>query len=454
MSHTHIEENIIQKVLQSENPKVKVAVTDIDGILRGKYIHKDKFSSAAKSGFGFCSVIFGWDSSDVCYDNCEYSGWHNGYPDSDAYIDFNTYRNVPWDNNISFFLADFKGKEKDGLFACPRTLLRNIDQQAQDMGFDAMFGQEFEWFNFRENADSLYEKSHINAKPITPGMFGYSLIRIAQNQDFFNDVYDLLAKFDVPIEGLHTETGPGVLEAAILYGKILDAADRAILFKTGIKEIGQKHNIMPTFMAKLCETLPGCSGHIHQSLWQNGKNTFFDASDTNNMSQTMKHYLAGQLLCLPEVLPMYAPTINSYKRLVEGMWAPTTVNWGVDNRTVCARILPASEKATRIELRIPGSDTNPYLAMSAALASGLYGIKHKLELTQPQISGNGYEDKDGVKLSPTLIDASNKMQQSDIAHELFGSDFVNHFTKTRNWEWRQHLKAVTDWEKKRYFEII
>jgi len=454
MSKMHIEENIVQKVLQSDNPKVKIAIADIDGVLRGKYIHKDKFSSAVKNGFGFCSVVFGWDAGDVCYDNCDLSGWHNGYPDVDAYIDLNTYRNVPWDNNIPFFLADFKGNSDKGLYACPRTLLRNINEQAQQLGFDAMFGQEFEWFNFRENSDSLHAKNYISPKPLTSGMFGYSLIRIAQNQDFFNDIYDLLAKFDIPIEGLHTETGPGVLEAAILYGKILDAADRAILFKTSVKEIAIKHNIMPSFMAKIDENLPGCSGHIHQSLWQNGENIFFDAKDSNNMSATMKHYLAGQLHCLPYILPMFAPTINSYKRLVEGMWAPTTVNWGIDNRTVCARVLPISAKATRIELRVPGSDTNPYLAMAAALASGLYGIKHKLELKQPAITGNGYLDKSGEKLSSTLIDAALKMQKSDIAHELFGSEFVNHFTKTREWEWREHLKAVTDWEMKRYFEVI
>ncbi len=285
-------------------------------------------------------------------------------------------------------------------------------------------------------------------------MFGYSLLRATRHNLFFNELFDLLNQFSIPIEGLHTETGPGVYEAAILYSDILEAADRATLFKHAVKEIGMKHHIMPSFMAKWNEKLPGCGGHIHQSLWANDVNVFYDHNDPHQMSDVMKNYIAGLLYCLPHILPMYAPNINSYKRLVEGAWAPTTLTWGKDNRTTAIRAIPGGAKSTRIEFRVPGSDVNPYLAMSACLASGLYGIENKLALETPATIGNGYRNIDNGVLPRTLFDATKIMETSPIAQQLFGSAFVKHFTQTRHWEWNQSLKSVTDWEIKRYFEII
>jgi glutamine synthetase len=447
-------EQILAEVAKSPNQKVKVAITDIDGVLRGKYIHLDKFKSIVESGFGFCDVIFGWDCNDVSYENADFTGWHTGFPDANARIDLSTYRKVPWDNNVSFFLGDFVTKEGDDLEICPRKLLKKIKKQAEDSGYSASFGQEFEFFNFKETSESVNAKNFNEPSPLTQGMFGYSLIRMSQNREFFNDIYDLLFKFGVPIEGLHTETGPGVFEAAILYDDVLESADRAVLFKAGVKEIGHKYGIMPTFMAKIDENLPGCSGHLHQSLWKDGQNAFYDEKGKHGMSALMEHYLAGILHCLPEVLPFYAPTINSYKRLVEGAWAPTTVTWGIDNRTVAVRILSGSKSSTRMELRVVGSDANPYLAHAASLASGLYGIKHKLKLPIAQTVGNGYRDEKAKKLPANLWDATQVLKNSAVAKEIFGETFVNHFVQTREWEWKQFSKAVTSFEFKRYFEII
>lgn len=245
-------------------------------------------------------------------------------------------------------------------------------------------------------------------------------------------------------------------EAAIRYADILTAADRAVLFKTSVKEIARLHGVMATFMAKISEHLPGCSGHVHQSLWDiSGKhNLFHDAKDNNHMSALMKSYIAGQLYCLPHILPMVAPTINSYKRLVEGAWAPTTVTWGVDNRTVALRALPGGSNSSRLETRVVGSDTNPYLAMAACLASGLYGIQHRMKLQQPAVAGNGYLDISNGRFPNSLSAATSIMKTSTLAKELFGKTFVQHFTETREWEVRQYAKAVTDWETRRYFEII
>jgi glutamine synthetase len=287
-------------------------------------------------------------------------------------------------------------------------------------------------------------------------MYGYSIIRSTLRNDFFSAIFDDLAKFDVPIEGLHTETGPGVYEAAIRYGEILQSADRATLFKTSIKEIAYRFGILPTFMAKVSENLPGCSGHVHQSLWdkKGTKNLFHDDKDKNNMSPLMKQYIAGQLHCLPHILPMVAPTINSYKRLVEGAWAPTTVTWSVDNRTVALRALPGGSKSSRLETRVVGSDTNPYLAMAACLAAGLYGIRKGLSLKQPATLGNGYRDESNGRFPKNLHDATQIMKDSKIANELFGEKFVQHFAQTREWEWRQFSRVVTDWETRRYLEIV
>ncbi|OWY20966.1 glutamine synthetase [Sphingobacteriales bacterium UPWRP_1] len=447
---------ILNEIRQHPSGRVKLAVADMDGILRGKYISTDKFFSVLESRMGFCDVTFGWDMADVAYDNVQFTGWHTGYPDAPVKIDTDTYRKIPWENNQPFFLADLVAENNQPLYVCPRNLLKTVLQQCLADGFFPFFAQEFEWFNFAETPQTLEEKGFRNPAPITPGMFGYSILRSTLRNDFMSHLFDGLQQFNIPLEGLHTETGPGVYEAAITYSAILEAADRATLFKTAVKEIAYQHGIMSTFMAKWNETLPGCSGHVHQSLWDADAKTnlFYDSSDPLHMSQIMKHYVAGQLYCLPHILPMVAPTVNSYKRLVEGAWAPTTLTWAPDNRTVALRILSGSKKAARLETRVVGSDVNPYLAMAACLASGLYGIRHQLPLLQPATVGNGYRDISNGTLPQNLYEATLQMQNSEVAKELFGAGFVQHFTQTRLWEWRQFAKAVTDWEMKRYFEII
>jgi len=452
-----MDKNQIIEYLKEKNiDKIKFAFADIDGILRGKVIYKQKFIDGLEDGYGFCDVVFGWDSSDTCYDNTQLTGWQTGYPDRPCRIDLNTFRTVPWQDNIPFFIGDFSKADGTDLHTCPRSLLKKIIAQSDEMGFYPEFAQEFEWFNFNETPQALQDKSFTKIQPLTPGMFGYSILRTSQQSAYYYDLFNLLGQFDVTLEGLHTETGPGVYEAAILHDHVLSAADKAVLFKTAVKEIASQHGIMASFMAKWTDTLPGCSGHIHQSLWSTDKkqNLFYSAADAHNMSDTFKHYLAGQLYCLPHLLPMYAPTINSYKRLVEGAWAPTTITWGFDNRTAALRVLHPSKNYTRLETRIPGSDSNPYLAMSAALASGLYGIKNKLPLEIDPTVGNGYQDTKNGKLQPNLYEAATDMKNSPIAKELFGEGFVEHFTQTRLWEWKQFAKHVTDWELKRYFEII
>jgi glutamine synthetase len=446
----------LQYIKDHPSGRVKLALVDIDGILRGKYISVEKFLSVIESDSGFCDVIFGWDSGDAAYDNVSYTGWHSGYPDAPAKLDLSTFRKIPWENDLPFFLGEIVDTKANPANVCPRQLLKKVTADLGREGFTAFFSQEFEWFNFRETPASARDKHFQNLTPLSPGMFGYSILRSSLNNPFFSDLFDLLSKFSVPLEGLHTETGPGVLEAAIQYSDVVEAADRAVLFKTAVKEIGYRHGILATFMAKISENLPGCGGHVHQSVWDHERKTnlFFDKSDPLKMSALMKSYIAGQLYCLPFILPLYAPTVNSYKRLVEGAWAPTTLTWGIDNRTVALRVLCNGSKSSRLETRVVGSDVNPYLAMAGALASGLYGIRNKLTLSQPATNGNGYLDFSHGRIPSTLQEATEKMKSSSIAREILGASFTDHFVNTREWEWRQHLKVVTDWEMKRYFEII
>ncbi len=436
--------------------KVKIAYTDIDGILRGKYVSTDKFLSTLEGGSSVCDVIFGWDANDVAYDNVKYTGWHTGYPDAAARIDLTTFRKIPWENDVPFFLGELITASGAPLSVCPRQLLKKIVGDLNTAGLVPMCAQEFEWFNFSETPKSVRQKNFQGLEPLTPGMFGYSILRSSLQNPFFTDLFELLKKFNVPLEGLHTETGPGVLEAAIVYSGALEAGDRATLFKTAVKEIAYRHGIMATFMAKISPELPGCGGHVHQSIWDKAqkRNLFYNDKNKQGMSELQRQYIAGQLHCLPFILPMFAPTINSYKRLVEGAWAPTTLTWGHDNRTVALRVLNGSSKSSRLETRVIGADANPYLAIAACLGAGLYGIRKKLKLKQPATIGNGYSDFSNGSLPRTLEEATRNMKDSPIGREIFGKGFVEHFVQTREWEWKQHLKAVTDWEYKRYFEII
>jgi glutamine synthetase len=448
----------LNAVENSPLKKVKVAVSDIDGVMRGKYLHKDKFMSAADSGFGFCDVVFGWDINDACYDNTKLTGWQHGFPDALARIDLSTMRHVPWDGNIPFFLGEFVTTDGAPHPICPRQTLKRVLKRAEKIGLQPMCGLEFEWFNFRETPQSWAEKKGVGPTPLTPGMFGYSLLRANENREYFNALLDEMLAFRVPIEGLHTETGPGVYEAAIQFSEALEAADRALLFKGGAKEIGARFGIMPSFMAKWNAQYPGCSGHVHQSLSDGKRNLFFDQgsvkSGRHGMSKLFESFLAGQVAVAMEFAPMFWPTINSYKRLVDGFWAPVKPTWGFDNRTASFRVISGSPKSTRLETRCPGSDINPYLAVAALLAAGLHGVEKNLKLTAKPITGTNVGGENIPRAPRSLAATTEIFKHSKVARDWLGDDFVEHFALTREWEWRQWQDGVTDWELKRYFEIV
>jgi glutamine synthetase len=315
---------------------------------------------------------------------------------------------------------------------------------------------EFEFFMFKETPESVRDKGFRQLTTMTPGYFGYSVLRSTVHAEFYHQLLKLCGDMRMPLEGLHTETGPGVLEAAIQYCEALEAADRGALFKTFTKILAQRNGLMATFMAKWSRDWPGQSGHIHTSLKdRDGRAVFHDAAKPHQMSDEMRWFVGGQQRLMPELLAMVASTVNSYSRLIPGFWAPTHATWGVENRTCALRVIPGGPASQRVEYRIAAADINPYLAIAAALGSGLYGIEHRME-PDPMVAGNAYAQSFPAErsLPRTLTEASEWLAKSRAARELFGEEFVEHFAASREWEDREFRRAITDWELARYFEII
>jgi glutamine synthetase len=282
------------------------------------------------------------------------------------------------------------------------------------------------------------------------------MLRASVHAEFYEALLKLCGEMRMPLEALHAETGPAVIEAAIGQVGALEAADRAALFKTFTKVLAQRHGLMATFMAKWSKDWPGQSGHLHLSLQdKRAKPVFHNARKPNAMADEMRWFIGGQQALMPELLAMAAPTVNSYSRLVPGFWAPTDATWGIENRTCAIRAIPGSPKSQRVEYRVTAADINPYVALAAAIGSGLWGIEHRIEPDAP-IEGNAYArpQPEARRLPRTLWEAAQRLKDSEAAHELFGDAFVEHYAATREWEEREFRKAITDWELARYFEII
>lgn len=444
----------VRNFIERENPLyVKIGIFDVDGIMRGKYMHRDKFLASLDKGFAFCDVVLGWDSNDQLYDSSTFTGWHTAYPDAPVRILPETCRPVPFENGIMLFLGEFAEHAET---VCPRGVLRRVLDRAASAGYSAWGSFEYEFFLFEETPHSIREKGYRDLKPITPGFFGYSMLRNSVHAEFYHELLNMCDAMGFPLEGLHTETGPGVLEAAVVVTDGADIADRAALFKTFTKILAQRRGWMATFMAKWSPQWPGQSGHIHLSLRdESGHPCFHDASRADSISDQMRWFIGGQQALMPEFLSMIACTVNSYSRLIPGFWAPTNATWGIENRTTALRAILGGPKSQRVEYRIAAADANPYIALAAALGSGLWGIENKIEPTGA-IKGNAYEQTMPAQydLPRTLFDAAQRLRASSAARELFGDDFVEHYAQSREWEEREFRKAITDWELDRYFEII
>ena len=454
----------IKKFLESLSTEyVKVAVTDIDGILRGKYMHIDKFIKSSEKGFGFCDVIFGWDSNDELYEfenvNQEnlFTGWHSGFPDVKTSIVTDSGRLIPFETNTPLFLAELS-EEK----VCPRGVLKNVLSQMEEEGIKSKSAFEYEFFLFDETPHSIREKGFKNLNNFTPGMYGYSILRNSVHSDLYHEILNLCKDMDMRLEGLHTETGPGVIEAALMVDESLNAADKATLFKTFSKILFQRNNLIANFMAKWSDKYPGQSGHIHVSLQDVDGDSIFKSQD-EEFPESFNYFIGGLQKYMREFSIMIAPTVNSYKRLCPGAWAPINMTWGVENRTTAFRAITGDSYSQRIENRLPGADSNPYLALAATLGAGYLGIKEKIQPTSKTMGG-AYDLKleEKYQVPVNLGEAANLFKESESAKDLFGEEFVEHFANTRIWEFKEYKKnkrffdtsSITTWELERYFEII
>lgn len=435
-------------------PFVRFAVTDIDGVCRGKHLSAEKAIAMLNGGGTIASAVFGWDIADELYDNVGFTGFHTGYPDIGLHLDPSTARQLPWDDQRWLILGEHVKQDGSPLPICPRQVLKRVLGKADQLGYAPKVGMEFEWFVLKETEESVRAKHFHGLDTATHGLTNYSPFRIDAQHGFVRDLFDFLPAMNIPLEALHTEAGPGNFEAAIRYGDALLSADRAVLFKQAVREIGRRHGLLNTFMAKFSQRYAGCGGHMHQSLWRDGHNAFHDPAAEHGISETMRHFIAGQLRLLPELFPLYAPFINSYKRLVDGNLAPTKPTWAIDNRNASLRVIPGSASSLRLETRTPGADANPYLAIAAALASGLYGIEHKLALQDDAVQGDNAGAEHLQRLPRTLAEATEALDRSTLARELLGDEFVTHFVQTRQWEVRRYNQAVTDWEMRRYLELV
>ena len=444
---------------------IKIGAPDIEGVFRGKRVASKFFTGSLEDGFAQCDVLFGWDIAENVLPNLKFSNWERGFADVVMKPDLSTFAVVPWEDNVASCICDLWSEHGDRVTISPRYLLNSLVERARSLGFEPMAASELEFRFFRENMTSLRDKDFgPDLTPLNPGMNCYAISQASADDHLLGRIARMMRDHGVEIEGYNREHGPGMYEMNIRYANALTAADRTMLFKTGVKEICHQMGLTASFMAKWNDQEDGSSGHSHMSLWDRNmeRNMFWDENAEGHMSPLMRQFLAGLLAKLPEFMALYAPVINSYKRYIEGTWAPLNTTWGMDNRTCAVRIINNGKRAIRVENRVPGADANFYLVFSAMLASGLYGIEQQLELPA-RLEGNAYDpatvtaaiERGQIQsLARNLTTATNLLEQSDVAREYLGADFVEHFVATRRWEVKEYEKAVTNWDRRRYLELI
>ncbi len=437
--------------------RVKLGLTDLDGVIRGKYVSLDKLEGLLAKGGGFCDCVLGWDVNDQLYDRGTFTGWHTGFPDAEFRLVADSERWLA-EEGCPYFIGQFVGQQGSPHPLCPRTRLVQVLERLDAAGLSLLSGFEYEFFVFEHTPHDVRARGYRNLKPLTPGNFGYSVLRASSHAELFNGLMDYCLDLDCPVEGLHCETGPGVWEAALHARPGTDAADQAALFKTFAKVFFQRRDCLATFMAKWSMDYPGQSGHYHFSLLdRQGDNVFHDGAAEHGMSERQHQAVAGLVRYLPELLALLAPTINSYTRLVPGAWAPTAATWGVENRTAAVRVIPGGPGRQHIECRVPGADTNPYLVAASVAAAALAGIEEALSPPAP-VAGNAYALQNELpaerRFPRTLEAAAAALETSTLARRMLGDAFVDHFVMSRRFECAERGRHVDDWQLGRYFEII
>lgn len=440
-----VSDNLIDTVI--------VAIVDMQGRLMGKRFHAQHFVDTAWEETHCCDYLLATDIEMATPDGFASTSWESGYGDYTMKPDMQTLRIAPWAVKSALVLCDVLDHHTHAeVEHSPRAILKKQIARLDALGFQAMAATELEFFTFQQSYDDLRELDYKTLKPISAYNEDYHIFQTAKEEGLMRDIRNQLFHAGIPVENTKGEAEAGQAELNIKYSDALNMADNHSIAKNAVKEIAYKHDRSVTFLAKCSADTVGSSSHVHQSLQaKDGTPVFYEASAKYAMSDTMKHYLAGQLEHASEITPFLAPYINSYKRFAPGTFAPTRIIWSIDNRTAAYRVVGADTPGVRFECRIGGSDINPYLAMAAIIAAGIAGIENKLDLGAA-FSGDAYAAKEAKEIPINLQDATSVMDSSAMLRAAFGNNVIDHYVHAAKWEISEFSKVVTDYEIKRGFE--
>ena len=424
---------------------VVVAFTDMQGRLMGKRMEAHFFLEEMEhdNPIEGCNYLLALEMEMDPVPGYQIASWERGYGDFSMVPDFSTMRRIPWLEGTALVRCDVAWNDGTPVRPSPRQVLKAQVEKARALGYEAMFGSELEFFLIKETYAQAHTQHYRGLTPSVPYILDYHILATSYDEPFIRSVRNNMQAAGMRVETSKGEAWPGQQELNFRYADAVTMADTHVIYKNGIKEMAQQRGCSVTFMAKPDHTWIGSSCHIRSSLWGDGNALFAGESPL------FKQYLAGLVTCAGEFAVFLAPNVNSYKRYAAGSWAPTTLAWGYDNRTCGFRVV-GHGKALRVECRIPGADANPYLAFAALLAAGLHGIENKLE-PPPVFTGNAYES-DVKRFPHTLNEAITALEQGTVARSALGTDVVDHYLNYARTEQQLFDKAVTCYERERFFE--
>ena len=437
---------------------VAAVFTDLYGRFMGKRFDAEYFlERIAADGTHACDYLLTVDMEMTPVAGYQYSNWQKGYGDFHLVPDLTTLRVAAWLDRTALVVCDVVDPAThEPVAVAPRSILRRQLERTGAMRLQAMAASELEYFLFRTPYRQAHELGYDEQKLEPAGWYleDYHLLQGTREEPFNAAVRRALTASGIPVECTKGEWGKGQHELNVRYNDALPMADSHVIYKQCLKEVADQQGLSVTFMAKYSAEQAGSSCHVHLSLWQEGRNAFAGDKTLGRVqcSDLFRWFLAGWIAHVPEMMVLYAPTVNSYKRYQSGSWAPTRIAWSGDNRTAGFRVVGSGE-SLRIECRIPGADCNPYLAYAAALASGLDGIARRLE-PPAAYEGDVYAAEDIPRVPVTLTQAVEMFEGSEFTRGAFGDDVVAHYAHFFRMEQAAYDRAVTDWERKRYFERI
>ena len=435
---------------------VIVTSADVTGRLVGKRFSPEVFERLLDEGVALSSCVLGWDVDQWPGPQQAYTGHHTGWHDVRLVPDLDTLRPAAWLDRTAICVADFVEMEgEDLVVVAPRTILRRQIEHLENAGFTPQVASELEFAIYRGTYDQGRTSGYETLRPTTLARADYTVQAGDQLEGFFGGVRDALTGSDLGPWTSQVEWGLGQWEINLEYQRALEMADRHILFKLAMRDLAAAAGMSATFMAKPFGNTTGSSCHVHLSLVNaSGANVFHDPDAERGASEMLRHAVGGMLQRAPDLMLLYAPTVNSYRRTTSGEFSGNGISWGWDSRMVSCRVLTESPSSTRLEWRVPGADVNPYLAIAGVLASAADGILTGADPGEPLV-GEAY-DAAVPPLPATLGEAFERWRGSRFAEGVFGADVVAHYAEAGRWEWERFLapEAVTEWERRRYFEVI